>query len=391
KKREAYNFKAYFKLYKFWRRKFDYIIGNPPWVSLSRKNKKACWENSLEYYIKNYGQCVHSPNLFEYFIKRALEKTKEEGYLAFVVPINFSRNSQYIQLRNEILNEYEIKNLFFNISFSGVITDGMVFILKKNKKCFNKIKIKVQGKDEYRIDKYELFSCNEYGFAYDNNSCNEKIKNKILENSSFLSEISDTFTGFIGDCKYIYKDNVDKSCIKIYKGKNIKKFICHSYFYYDFKDENIKGGTKDLKKLKYRGKILVRKTGNEIIAAYDAEGIIIEQSLYGIINLEESFSYKYILGILNSQLINWYYKNYLVTNKESTPQLKKYRLNKIPIKNCNRNVQGEIEILVDKVVRTLKNKNVKETEYYYKMLNQKVFSIYGIDDIKIIKYIINDK
>ncbi|WP_265450598.1 ABC transporter permease, partial [Clostridium sp. cpc1] len=181
---------------------------------------------------------------FEYFIKRALEKTKEEGYLAFVVPINFSRNSQYIQLRNEILNEYEIKNLFFNISFAGVITDGMVFILKKNKKCFNKIKIKVQGKDEYRIDKYELFSCNEYGFAYDNNSCNEKIKNKILENSSFLSEISDTFTGFIGDCKYIYKDNVDKSCIKIYKGKNIKKFICHSYFYYDFRDENIQSRRK---------------------------------------------------------------------------------------------------------------------------------------------------
>ncbi|MCS4475429.1 hypothetical protein JQ032_06265 [Clostridium botulinum] len=74
-----------------------------------------------------------------------------------------------------------------------------------------------------------------------------KNKNKILENSSFLSEISDTFTGFIGDCKNIYKENVDKSYIKIYKGKNIKKFICYSYFYYDFKDENIKGGTKDLK------------------------------------------------------------------------------------------------------------------------------------------------
>ncbi len=73
------------------------------------------------------------------------------------MPINFSRNSQYIQLRNEILNKYEIKNLFFNIAFSGVITDGMVFILKKNKKYFNKIKIKVQGKDEYKIDKHELF------------------------------------------------------------------------------------------------------------------------------------------------------------------------------------------------------------------------------------------
>ncbi len=57
-----------------------------------------------------------------------------------------------------------------------------------------------------------------------------KNKNKILENSSFLSEISDTFTGFIGDCKYIYKDNVDKSCIKIYKGKNIKKIYMSFLF-----------------------------------------------------------------------------------------------------------------------------------------------------------------
>ncbi len=92
-------------------KKFDYIIGNPPWVSLSRKIKNLL-EKFFRVLYQNYGQCVHSPNLFEYFIRRALEKAKEEGYLAFVVPINFSRNSQYIQLRNEILNKYEIKIYF---------------------------------------------------------------------------------------------------------------------------------------------------------------------------------------------------------------------------------------------------------------------------------------
>ncbi|NFV12319.1 restriction endonuclease [Clostridium sporogenes] len=388
KDREDYVFKTHFKLYKFWRNKFDYIIGNPPWVSLSRKNKKACWETFLKYYIKNYGQCIHSPNLFEYFIKRALEKTKERGYLAFVVPLNFSRNLQYKQLRNEILNQCEIKNLFFNISFSEVVTDGMVFILKNNRKCFNEIKIKVEGKAEYKIGKNELFSCNEYGFAFDNNSYNQNIKNKILENTNFLSEISNTFTGFIGNSKNIYKENIDKFYSKIYKGKNIKRFVCHSCFYYDFKYGDIKGGTKNLKKLKYKGKILVRKTGNEIIAAYDKEGVIIEQSLYGIIDLKESFSYKYILGILNSQLMNWYYKNYLITNKESTPQIKKYRLDKIPIKKCTNYAQEEIEILVDEILKNLKNKNIKETEHYYKILNQKIFEIYGIYNIKTIDYII---
>ncbi|EJO5347841.1 Eco57I restriction-modification methylase domain-containing protein [Clostridium botulinum] len=390
KEKHYCNSKKTFKLYKFWRKKFDYVIGNPPWVSLSRKNKKSCWKNSLDYYIENYGKCIHSPNLFEYFIKRALEKTKNNGYVALVVPINFSTNFQYIKLRNEMLNKYEVKNLFFNISFHGVITDGMVFIFKKNKKYFNEIKIKLQGENEYKIDQNKFFLFNNCEFVF-NNNFDEKIKNKILENSIFLSEISDTFTGFIGDSKNMYTNNIDKHHVKIYKGKNIEKFICNSYLYYDFKEKNIKGGTKDLKKLKYKGKILVRKTGSEIIAAYDKEGVMIEQSLYGIINLKENFSCKYILGILNSQLINWYYKSYLITNKQSTPQLKKYRLDKIPIKNCNKRLQQEVETLVDKVCESLKNKNVKETKYYYDALNKKIFNIYHIDHIKMIDYINNYK
>lgn len=62
-------------------------------------------------------------------------------------------------------------------------------------------------------------------------------------------------------------------------------------------------------------KILVRKTGDTIIACYDDSGIFPEQSLYFIFELDEKFEYYYILAILNSKVINYYYINELVTNK----------------------------------------------------------------------------
>ncbi len=83
-----------------------------------------------------------------------------------------------------------------------------------------------------------------------------------------------------------------------------------SNYYYEFVDVNIKGGTKDIKKLKNNNKVIVRKTGKSIIAALDNTGYAIEQSLYGIIPDREEISSEYILGILNSKLIQWYYMKF---------------------------------------------------------------------------------
>ena len=352
----------------------------------------------MNYYINRYNGNKYLPNLYEYFIRRSLLLIKEKGKIGFVIPDRFAKNLQYKNLRKEILENYNILNLAFEVDFPNINTDTMIFILEKNYEQNNMINLKVYDERDYFIYQKEYLKNQHYEFVYENNSDYKDIKKKIEDESKILGDISTTFTGFIGDKKKITKEKISSSQVEILKGENINKFNVISNFYYEFIPENIKGGTKNIKKLARPFKIIVRKTGKKIIAALDTRGYIVEQSLYGIINLSYEFSYKYVLGILNSKLIEWYYLNFLVTNINSTPQIKKYSLNKIPIKCCDKEKQMNIENIVDKIifeVETLKNNNVqfnikelKENKNIYSLqrkLDEEIFSLYGLEYKDIIK------
>ncbi|WP_243149532.1 TaqI-like C-terminal specificity domain-containing protein [Clostridium niameyense] len=376
-------------IYEFWKKEFDYIIGNPPWVSLLRKHKQEISSEKFKYYRENYKGNLHSPNLFEYFIDRAMEKTKYGGYISFVVPINFSKNKQYKNFRQYILQNYAIKNLIFNISFPSIITEAMVFTIKKENIKENNINIDVLDKRQYKLPQKEYLNSSNFEFNYTSFNFSNDIKEKIFIDSRALGDIGDTFTGFIGVSKKINKQQVNPKEIEVYKGENIERYFCKSHYYYNLIDENIKGGTKNLKKLKKKEKILVRKTGKEIIAAYDLNGFPIEQSLYGIINVDKEFDYKYILAILNSKLINWYYKNFLITNKNSTPQIKKYRLNSIPIKKCTIEKQLEIANLVDNIINSsICTSSLNNwSKQYINQIDDTILDLYDIKDRKTRSYI----
>jgi hypothetical protein len=106
-------------------------------------------------------------------------------------------------------------------------------------------------------------------------------------------------------------------------------------YWFDFRKENITGRTTDKSKLGASPKILLRKTGDRIIATYDESGLFPEQSLYFLYNKHADVDYKYLLGILNSRLLTFYYKARSLTNKKSIAQVKKVDLDKLPIHPVN--------------------------------------------------------
>lgn len=383
----------------FWKLEYDYIIGNPPWVSLSRKHKKNVDDSLINYYIEQYDGNKYLPNLYEYFIKRAVELVKDKGRVGFIIPDRFARNLQYKRLRQSLLKNYRILNLAFEISFPEINTDTMIFIVEKSYKNNNLINIDIFNKRQYSIYQDEYLNSENYEFIYESQYNYKVIKNKVDSESVCLGDICTTFTGFIGESKKISMDRTSDSQVKILKGENIGRFNIKSNCYYELVPENIKGGTKNIAKLSCPLKIIIRKTGSNIIAALDTEGYIIEQSLYGIINLNNNFSYKYILGILNSKLIDWYYSNFLITNINSTPQIKKYSLNKIPIKICSMERQSVIEQLVDEIsietrelidkkyvfTKNLEFEENKRLDYLKSQLDCEIFSLYEIENEDVIK------
>ena len=357
---------------EFWKRKYDYVLGNPPWISLSRKYKKE--DKLTKYYSENYSGNTYLPNLYEYFIKRSMELLTPHGRFGFIIPDRLASNLYYRDFRKNLLENYSILNLVFEIKFPEVNADSMIIIAENGCRMYNKVNIDVCKKRMYAVDQQKYLENLNFEFSYCYNSESLFIKEEIEKSSKMLSDICCTFTGFIGYRSKVTSNKISSSQVKILKGENIGKFKVEGSCYYDFIPENIKGGTKDIKKLASKNKIVIRKTGSRLIAALDCEGCIIEQSLYGIVGKNRKISIYYILGILNSTLIQWYYLNFLITNPNSTPQIKKYSLDRIPICECSYEYRSEVEKLVNKIMY-----EKGEKSRFEKKLDETVFNLYNID------------
>lgn len=316
---------------------FDVVIGNPPWVSIKGKEKSLdLTQEELNWLFKKYPCDQYRPNLFEMFIWKALSLVKEGGYFGFIVPDRLCYNGQFADIREHILKNFTLKRLWFKPLFAGVISDNIIFIIKKEKPTKrSNVEIAEYPSTEFRKIPQEAYSnlsdCAWFIVDEDIFNIFEKIKKKsdVFE----LGTKFQTKVGFIAKPDKVMKERQDKEQIRVFKGENILKFGFNNNYYFDFKKSNLAGGTQDIEKLGKRNKVFLRKTGIDIMASFDSSGTYPEQSVYFVYTDEDKSEeeLKVICALLNSKLLNCFYRNFAVTNRDATPQLKKVDLDKFPI------------------------------------------------------------
>jgi len=376
---------------------FDVIIGNPPWVSAKGKHKSIDFDSSeLRYFTEVLNANTYRPNLFEIFIWKSLSLIKNGGILSFIVPDRLCSNEQFKKLREYILSNYSILNLLFRVEFPGIIGDTVVFVIGRGFHDTKQVKIQVWPSlvaDEIPQKYFENNPGKEFIYS---SSKNEGILKKINNNAQPLIEKFQTSVGFIAKSGTLSKERQNKYQIKILKGKNIGRYQIRGSYYFEFEKKNLVGGTQDKTKLGFIPKIFLRKTGINLIAAFDNRGLYPEQSLYFIYGNSEN-TVLALLGIINSKFMNWYYYNFAITNKESTPQLKKIHLDKFPIPITFES--KELILLVKKMLNR-KDDFMKETENSNrwhkikdeiaktdKKIDEEVYKLYSLtrEEIKIVE------
>jgi adenine-specific DNA-methyltransferase len=358
----------------FWSKKFDYIVGNPPWVSLSRRQGKKIPDKELLYYKGNYSGNSYLPNLYEFFLERGLELTSSGGVLGFLIPDRFAKNAQFMDFRKRILTGYNIKSILFNVKLDKIMADSMALVIENNFCQDNNVEITNMVNPEFHLLQKDFLKKKYCQFLSYNFDYYRDMLQRFNSSAMKLGDIAVTFTGFIGISKNITDKMTSRNQVPVIKGENIIKYEVRGNKFYELSSSSIIGGTKNMDKLNRKNKILVRKTGNRIIAAIDTQGHAVEQSLYGVILTNDDIRAKYLIAVLNSKLIEWYYLKFLVTNINSTPQLKKTNLDEIPVKCCSMERQMYIEGLVDCINS---NSGLKVQELQEK-IDEEIFDIYQI-------------
>ena len=93
---------------------FDYVIGNPPYVTLyGRRDKKENEEQRISY-LKNYSQFPNSLkngklNLVMLFIEHSIDFLKDKGKLSFIIDVSFFETA-YEHTRKYLLEHKMILN-----------------------------------------------------------------------------------------------------------------------------------------------------------------------------------------------------------------------------------------------------------------------------------------
>lgn len=307
-------------------------------------------------------------------------------------PWNFLANFYSFKIRKFLLDNTKII-LFNKLSpnvFSNVIVDNIVSIFEKN--AYNK-------GNQILFD--DLFDKNNKRYVYqDNYILNDKYvftlpsdmtANTILEKMKIGSiELGKIALNYIGIMTGNQKKMIaDKPIFKISKpvlsGKDIDKWV---YYYkgnfVNFDKSKIHSNDNEEIFLSNR-KILLRKTGREIVACLDEERYFTIQSLYNIVVSDNSYSEEYLLALLNSKLITYIYNKFFITNPEVFPYIKRRHLDLLPIKAVTLLKQKPFISLVSQILAVTKNScylsnsakqaKVKELEHQIDLL---VFELYGL-------------
>jgi len=314
---------------------FHIVIGNPPWISLTgRFRNEIHSESEISYLIKKHQGNTTMPNMYEYFISLGHSLVCQNGWFSFIVPDRFAFNDQFIGLRSKFLDTCCLNSLIFKTPFPGVVADTLIFsVLKKKASKSHIVMVGKYGSDLLEIPQETFRSAEGNKFTFFESLAESLFVAQIDSHSSFkpLSYFCDSTSGFGGKSNCITSTKTSEVQIETLKGDSIERYSIRKCYWFEFIRSNITGRTTDRRKLGAKPKVLIRKTGDSVIATYDDSGIYPEQSLYFLYNSKTRVEFKYILGLLNSSVLDVYYKAKCLTNRDSIAQVKKADLDNMPI------------------------------------------------------------
>ncbi len=377
---------------------FDVVIANPPYVSFGLRGVGKTnngWVDSLRRIYPNSAE--YKLSLYAIFMDRGLQLLGDDGVLTYVTPDSFLLGRYFSKLRRYILDSCRIiEILMFEKDFweSGVVGRPVISLLeryldsdvRKNNiptfklyrslDDFNKNIVKAFS---YPQSYFEKTPYNRFRMYFDDVS--KKLADHIEEGSVELSDLVTIHTGVrskIGQ-KNIVSDkkegiNWQKGLIS---GSEIEKYFVHYEGNFINIDPKLlwSGGWDP--KIILNDKLLLRQTGDSLVAAFDGNKYYHLNNLHSIASKDgQSKTLKFVLALLNSKLLNFYYRLISLETGRTMAQTDIETLELLPVKTSTDGVKEEMISLIDQILLSNGKKDLMNG--YQQKIDQLVYQLYDL-------------
>lgn len=312
---------------------FDVVIGNPPYVNLV-----AIEEIQRNYFQEKYKTCKNKSDLYSFFIEKSISLVKkDDSKFGFIVPHTWLATESFELLRKLLIRSKhleEIVEMGFKV-FQDAIVSTVIMICSPNN---SSLKIKNRDFSSRVKIPYKVIEKNNFSIDLEWSESKQKLYDKIGTGTRPL----ETFLSFSrgiktsDDTRFILNDKKNIDCYKIYRGRNIKAYQLNwekEWVWYrpDLMKEKVGCLPHSKEFFEVPEKLVTQRVNSsmQLLVTYDnAKNYFLDTvnvSRYD--SWDKKHSLKYICGVLNSKMINYWY-----CNKYKMPTIGLYELHSIPVK-----------------------------------------------------------
>ena len=360
---------------------FDVVIGNPPYVLFQNIGDNS---SVIEYIKNNYESASYKIDTYPLFIELGIKLCRKNGYISFITPNTFLKNKFSKDIRRFIVENTSVVKIvnFFTKIFEDASVDTVIFSLVKDIKNNQIIKVVDFDGEVFDIEfadsrtfKQKNIKPNDYFFNLDITDSDYKVLNKIKSNKKTFGDLGRAYFGIqtFDREKYVSNKRINGYYKPVVDGGNIfRYYLSPPTEYVEFLKENVKSGGN--KKVYHSKRVLVRQIGKYPKGAYSPPGIFTLNTVYNLFLKDNNINIKYLLGIINSNVVQYFWQLKYYDKKATFPKIKKAGLENIPIQLIPLNKQKAMVRKVDNMINIYKKqkqfKNITFYDYLSKYTSQ---------------------
>lgn len=387
---------------------FDIVIGNPPYINVENLDEKT-----KDYLFTNYSTCQGRTDIYIGFIEKSIALMNCKGVTSFIIPYSYT-NQNYGELSRKMLTEkYSINEIVDTSNyyvFDNAVVKNIIIRFGKSKGDYTLIRI---------ADNKECFEQANFGDRILPTKTflqlkNCRIETKPFENIMGIKENIEKASIRLGKIYLVaygvrVNNKYDKNKPKNYyihdtpraqykkftEGKCIDRYTFTQYGWLNYcPNEHYNSMFPEL--FENEKLMFINVVSKGLRFAYDNDGYYNSHTVVNCVNiskltkvthstakkaikegnviLAKNYSTKFVLGLINSKLINWYFMQFQSEGLHCYPDDAK----QFPIIKASPEQQQPIIDLVNQILEKKSDNPNANTSALEQKIDKLVYQLYNL-------------